>query len=87
MAISFPKCAVFVCNRTYVCFKEIAEVQIVCPSSSIDTKDTGWFILSLVAYLKPSLNSTLQHMLPDINIQRLNTIFSFLCFMACVLQS
>lgn len=84
MAISFPKCAIFVCDRTYICFKEIAEVQIVYPSSSIDTKDTGWFILS---YLKPSLNSTLQHMVPDINIQRLNTIFSFLCFMACVSQS
>lgn len=78
MTISFLKvCANCVSSRTWACFQDTIKVQIVYLSSS---RDTGWFILSLITYLKLSLNTTLHRVVADINIQKFNTIFSFLSF-------
>lgn len=70
-----------VCSRISACFKETAKKsRFFYQSSCIDSisKDTGCFIPSSIACLEPCLSSALQRMFPDVNIQRLNTIFGFL---------
>lgn len=82
MGISAVKCMQTVCVEGLVlALKKLPRSQgFFYQSSCIDSisKDTGCFIPSSVACLEPCLSSALQRMFPDVNIQRLNTIFGFL---------